>query len=51
MGGGVTTIVFPGSRADTAYQDEKNLLNYIQTRAKILFLTLGGNLPSELPDA
>jgi hypothetical protein len=51
MGGGVTTIVFPGSKADTGYQDEKSLLNYIQTRGQLLFLKLGGYLPSELPEA
>jgi hypothetical protein len=51
MGGGITTIVFPGSKADTAYQDEMSLLNYIQTRGQLLFLKLGGYLPSELPEA
>ena len=48
MAGGVTTIVFPGSKADAAYQNEKSLLDYIQTRGQVLFLKLGGYLPSEL---
>jgi hypothetical protein len=47
MGGGITTIVFPGTKAD-AYQDEKSLLNYVTTRGQISFLQLGGNLPSEV---
>jgi hypothetical protein len=48
MGGGVTTIVFPGSKPDAGYTDEKNLLDYIQSRGKVLFLQLGGYTPDEL---
>jgi len=51
MGGSVTTIVFPGSKQDTAYQDEKSLVSYIQNRGKILFLQLGGYMPDELAQA
>jgi hypothetical protein len=51
MGGGVTTLVFPGSKADTGYQDEKSLLSHIQARGQVLFLQLGGYLPSELQEA
>jgi len=51
MGGGVTTVVFPGSKADAAYRDEASLLNYIENRGQILFLQLGGYLPAELKTA
>ena len=45
MGGGVTTIVFPGSKQDTAYANEQSLLNYIHDRGSALFSQLGGHLP------
>ena len=48
MGGGVTTIVFPGSKPDAVYQNEGNLLGYIHDRGRALFSQLGGNLPAEL---
>jgi Fungal chitosanase of glycosyl hydrolase group 75/D-alanyl-D-alanine carboxypeptidase len=51
MGPGVVTIVFPGSGSATPYQDQKSLLDYIDTRGSLLFLKLGGNLPSEIAKA
>ena len=48
MGGGVTTIVFPGSKPDAGYQDQSSLLSYVQNRGAILFLQLGGNTPDEV---
>ena len=45
MGGGVTTIVFPGSKPDAAYQNEGELLNYIHGRGSALFAQLGGHMP------
>lgn len=46
MGGGVTTIVFPGSKQPAAYANEGSLLNYIHDQGKALFQGLGGNLPA-----
>jgi hypothetical protein len=48
MGGGITTIVFPGSYKGSPYQDQESLLNYVETRGKVLFLQLGGTMPDEV---